>query len=58
MSNNKLYKAQQIIFELDKYGRNVAPVEYGLPIDPDHNDWDNKKSKEMVSIIEKILEND
>lgn len=56
-SSNRLL-AQKIILALDEYGRNVHPVEYGLPIDPDTKDFQDKRAMEMLSIVTDILDSD
>lgn len=52
---NRELMAKEIILALDKYGRNINKVEYGLPIDPDFHSWDNKRAKEMLELVMKIL---
>lgn len=46
---------EKIIMALDDYGRSVAKVEYGLPIDSDTKSFDNKHGEKMKSIVESIL---
>lgn len=47
--------AEKIILALDDYGRKVHPVEYGLPIDPDTKDFEDKRPQEMLKIVTDIL---
>lgn len=47
--------AEKIISALDDYGRKVHPVEYGLPIDPDTKDFEDKRPQEMLKIVTDIL---
>ena len=47
--------AKKIIEALDDYGRKTHSVEYGLPIDPDFNDWTSEKSKDMINIVTDII---
>lgn len=47
--------AEKIILALDDYGRKVHSVEYGLPIDPDTKDFEDKRPQEMIKIVTDIL---
>lgn len=47
--------AEKIIIALDDYGRSVARVEYGLPIDPDTKSFDSEYGEDMKCIVENIL---
>ena len=47
--------AEKIILALDDYGRKVNSYEYGLPIDPDTKDFEDKKPQEMLKIVTDIL---
>lgn len=46
---------EKIILALDDYGRKIHPVEYGLPIDPDTKDFEDKRPQEMLKIVTDIL---
>lgn len=52
---DKLSTAEKIILALDNFGRKINPVEYGLPIDPDTKDFNTSSSKEMLKIVNNIL---
>ena len=47
--------AEKIILALDDYGRKVHSVEYGLPIDPDTKNFEDKRPQEMLKIVTDIL---
>jgi hypothetical protein len=47
--------AEKIILALDDYGRSINRVEYGLPIDPDTKDFEDKRPQEMLKIVTDIL---
>lgn len=47
--------AEKIILALDDYGRKVHSIEYGLPIDPDTKDFEDKRLQEMLKIVTDIL---
>ena len=47
--------AEKIILALDDYGRKTHSVEYGLPIDPDTKDFEDKRPQEMLKIVTDIL---
>lgn len=47
--------AEKIILALDDYGRKTHSVEYGLPIDPDTKDFEDKRPQEMIKIVTDIL---
>jgi len=47
--------AEKIILALDDYGRKTHSVEYGLPIDPDTKDFEDKRPQEMLKIVVDIL---
>jgi len=47
--------AEKIILALDDYGRKTHSVEYGLPIDPDTKNFEDKRPKEMLKIVTNIL---
>jgi len=52
---SKRLLAEKIILALDDYGRSINRVEYGLPIDPDTKDFEDKRPKEMLKIVTDIL---
>ena len=52
---SKRLLAEKIILALDDYGRSINRVEYGLPIDPDTKDFEDKRQKEMLKIVTDIL---
>jgi hypothetical protein len=52
---SKRLLAEKIILVLDDYGRSINRVEYGLPIDPDTKDFEDKRPKEMLKIVTDIL---
>lgn len=43
--------AEKIILALDDYGRKTHSAEYGLPIDPDTKDFEDKRPQEMLKIV-------
>ena len=43
--------AKAIIIELDNYGRKIASVEYGLPIDPETKWLGTTHGKAMIKIV-------
>lgn len=47
--------SHRLILALDDYGRKVGRDSYGLPIDPDTKNFDTKHGKEMIEIVEGIL---
>ena len=47
--------AEKIILALDDYGRKTHSVEYGLPIDPDTKDFEDRRPQEMLKIVTDIL---
>ena len=47
--------SHRLILALDDYGRKVGRDSYGLPIDPDTKSFDTKHGKEMLQIVESIL---
>lgn len=47
--------SHRLIIALDDYGRMVGRDSYGLPIDPDTKNFDTKHGKEMIRIVEAIL---
>ena len=47
--------SQRLIIALDDYGRKVGKDSYGLPIDPDTKNFDTAHGKEMLRIVEAIL---
>jgi len=47
--------AEKTILALDDYGRKTHSVEYGLPIDPDTKDFEDKRPQEMLKIVTDIL---
>jgi hypothetical protein len=54
-SVSKRLLAEKIILALDDYGRKTHSVEYGLPIDPDTKDFEDKRPQEMLKIVIDIL---
>ena len=52
---SKRLLAEKIILALDDYGRSINKVEYGLAIDPDTKDFEDKRPKEMLKIVTDIL---
>jgi len=52
---SKRLLAEKIILALDDYGRSIDRVEYGLPIDPDTKDFEDKRPQEMLKIVTDIL---
>lgn len=54
-TNKNQELSKKIILALDDYGRKVDSFEYGLPVDPDTKDFEDKRLQEMLKIVNDIL---